>query len=120
MILIKLVVLLIMVLVRVPFIIIIERKVLGYIQVRKGPNKFGFKGVAQPFSDAMKLFSKEVIVMNFIRFVLYLLSPVLALFLMFMIWMSFPSFWGMGELVLGSVYVLCCLRVGVYPSLIAG
>jgi len=65
------------ILVSVAFIVLLERRVLGYIQLRKGPNRVGFIGILQSFRDAIKLFSKEQMIPSFSNIVLYYLSPVM-------------------------------------------
>jgi len=74
-------VLAICVLVRVAFVTLLERKILGYIQIRKGPNKVGWIGILQPFSDAVKLFTKEQTIPVLSNFLVYYLCPVFRLFL---------------------------------------
>jgi NADH-ubiquinone oxidoreductase chain 1 len=74
-------ILIIFVLIGVAFLTLIERKLLGYIQYRKGPNKVGFIGIFQPFSDAVKLFSKEQTYPILSNFLIYYFSPVISLFL---------------------------------------
>jgi NADH-ubiquinone oxidoreductase chain 1 len=64
------------VLVGLAFLTLFERKVLGYIQIRKGPNKTGFLGLVQPFRDAIKLFCKEQTYPYISNFLLYYFCPV--------------------------------------------
>nr|YP_009131097.1 NADH dehydrogenase subunit 1 [Vamuna virilis]AHX84189.1 NADH dehydrogenase subunit 1 [Vamuna virilis] len=120
MIYIGLLILIIGVLIGVAFLTLFERKVLGYIQIRKGPNKLGINGILQPFSDAVKLFTKEQTYPNFSNYIMYYFSPVLGFILSLLIWMVIPYYFNMVSFNLGVLFILCCLSLGVYTVMIAG
>nr|WNV61906.1 NADH dehydrogenase subunit 1 [Urodexia penicillum] len=112
--------LIIFVLVSVAFLTLFERKLLGYIQFRKGPNKVGFMGIFQPFCDAVKLFTKEQTYPLLSNYIFYYFSPIFSLFLSLLTWMCMPLFINFFSFNLGILFFLCCTSLGVYTVMMAG
>jgi NADH-quinone oxidoreductase subunit H len=99
-----------------------ERKIIGYIQVRMGPNRVGPQGWLQPIADAVKLAFKEIIIPSGADKVLFIMAPVLSMGAAIAAWavVPFNDGWVLADLNAGLLYILAMTSLGVYGIIIAG
>nr|YP_010029107.1 NADH dehydrogenase subunit 1 [Stochomys longicaudatus]QOU10015.1 NADH dehydrogenase subunit 1 [Stochomys longicaudatus] len=112
--------LLIPILIAMAFLTLVERKILGYMQLRKGPNIVGPYGILQPFADAMKLFMKEPMRPLTTSMSLFVIAPTLSLSLALSLWIPLPMPHPLINLNLGVLFILATSSLSVYSILWSG
>jgi NADH-quinone oxidoreductase subunit H len=121
-ILIKIVVIIAPLMLLVAYYTLAERKIIGYMQVRIGPNRVGPRGLLQPIADAVKLMFKEIVIPRGANKLLFLIAPMLSIGPALAAWAVFPfdEQLVLADINAGLLYVLALTSLGVYGVIIAG
>nr|YP_220693.1 NADH dehydrogenase subunit 1 [Mystacina tuberculata]AAX50178.1 NADH dehydrogenase subunit 1 [Mystacina tuberculata] len=118
--LINLLLMIVPILLAVAFLTLVERKVLGYMQLRKGPNVVGPHGLLQPIADAVKLFIKEPLRPLTSSIMMFIIAPILALTLALTMWVPLPMPYPLINMNLSILFMLAMSSLAVYAILWSG
>jgi NADH-quinone oxidoreductase subunit H len=120
--LLKILIILIPLLISVAYFTLVERKILGAIQRRRGPNVIGIFGLLQPLSDGVKLLFKETIIPSTANRYIFILSPIITFVVSLMGWgvIPFSSFSIYADVNLGVLYLFAVSSLGVYGIIMSG
>ncbi len=118
----QILILIIFILISVALFTLFERKIMANIQRRKGPNVVGFLGILQPFADGLKLLIKETILPSRANKILFIIAPIVSLFLSLITWavIPFDNFYVFANLNFGILYIYAVSSLNVYSIIFAG
>ena len=120
--LLKIVAIMVPLLVFVLYLILAERKIMGYMQARVGPNRVGPLGSFQTLADGLKFLLKEIIIPDDADKVLFLIAPLLSLVPAFAVWSVIPydQGWVLADIDAGVLFLFAMTSIGIYGVILAG
>jgi NADH-quinone oxidoreductase subunit H len=120
--LVKIVIIAVPLILAVAYLTYAERKVIGWMQVRIGPNRVGPLGLLQPFADVLKMLFKEIVVPTGASRALFFIAPMLSLAPALAAWavIPFSDTWLLADINAGLLYILAMTSMGVYGIILAG
>ena len=118
----KIILIVLPLLLSVAYLTYAERRVIGLMQMRRGPNRVGPFGLLQPIADAVKLIFKETIVPTPASKIVFMIAPMITFILSLVGWavIPFAEGWVLSDMNLGVLYILAVSSLGVYGIIMAG